>query len=136
MGQAYETRNPRERPSKWRAQITYVHAVDISPDPARFATAAGGDNKASIWNIIIGERLVGPLQDNGYIAGVPFSPNGERIATAVRGRSIHVFDSRNGDQLLTINASIPSGNPIPSLVWSNNGQQFFAASSGRKNQVF
>jgi WD40 repeat protein len=115
----------------------YVHAVDISPESARFATATGGgDNKASIWKIITGEKLVGPLQHDGYIAGIQFFPNGEHIATAVRGRSIHVFDSRNGDQLITINASMPSGNPIPSLAWSNNGQQIFAASSGRKIKSF
>jgi WD40 repeat protein len=60
-------------------------------------------------------------------------PNGEHIATAVRGR---VFDSRNGDQLITIDASIPLGNPISPLAWSNDGRQFFAVSSGRKIKSF
>ena len=49
----------------------YVGAVDISPESTRFATATGtGDNKASIWNIITGERLVGPIQHDNYIAGI------------------------------------------------------------------
>ena len=99
----------------------FVGAVDISPDSTRFATAAGG-HKASTWNIITGERLVGPLQHDGYIAGIKFSPNGEHVATAVEDCSIRVFDSRNGDQLITIKTDIPSLSSLTPLAWSNNGQ--------------
>ena len=112
----------------------YVHAVDISPESTRFATCGGG-HKASIWNIITGERLVSPLQHDGYIAGIKFSPNGEHIATA-NHNSIRVFDSRNGDQLVTIKTKIPSWSAITPFAWSNNGQQFFAASSDRKIRSF
>ena len=116
-----------------------VNAVDISPESTRFATAAGGhdDNKAaSIWNIITGERLVGPLQHDNCIIGIKFSPNGEHIATAIVNRSIHVLDSRNGDQLITIKTDIPGSWPSTPLAWSNNGQQVFAASRGRKTKSF
>ena len=44
--------------------IDYVGAVDISPGSTRFTTAAGvysDDKAASIWDIVTGERLVGPL---------------------------------------------------------------------------
>jgi WD40 repeat protein len=112
-----------------------VGAVDISPESTKFATATD-DNYASIWNIITGERLVGPLQHDDYIAGITFSPSGEHIATAVAGQSIRVFDSRNGDQLIIIKTDIPSRSPITPLAWSNNGQQFFTASSGRKIKSF
>jgi WD40 repeat protein len=117
----------------------FVGAVDISPESTRFATTTGrSDYKASIWNIITGERLVGPLQHDGYVAGIKFSPNGEYIATAVRDSddSICVFDSRNGDQLVTIKTDIPSRAPITPLAWSNDGQQFFAASNGRTIKSF
>ena len=117
----------------------YVAAVDISLESTRFATAAGGegDNKrASIWNIFTGERLIGPLQHDGYIAGIKFSPNGEHIATAVRGHSIRVFNSRNGNQLTSIKTDIPAWWLLTPLAWSNNGQQFFAASSDRKIKSF
>ena len=81
-----------------------VGAVDISPDSARFSTAVGrgSGHKASIWNIITGERLVGPLQHDRHIAGIKFSPDGKHIATAVRNNYIRVFDSRTGDQLIII----------------------------------
>ena len=114
-----------------------VGAVDISPESTRFATATGtGDNKASIWNIITGERLVGPIQHDNYIAGIKFSPNGKHIATEAQDHSIRVFDSRNGDQLITIKTGIPSWSPITPFAWSNNGKQIFTASSGRKIKSF
>jgi WD40 repeat protein len=115
----------------------YVGAVDISPESTRFAAGTGGsDNKASIWNIITGERLVGPLQHDGYIAGIKFSPNGDHIATLARGQSIRVFDSRNGDQLIAIKTDISSRSPMTPLAWSDNGEQIFIASSDHKIKSF
>jgi WD40 repeat protein len=107
-----------------------VRAVDISPESSRFATGAGGEagNNASIWNIITGERLVGPIQHVNTITGIKFSPNGEHIATANKD-SIRVFDSRNGDQLTTIKTDIPNRSPMTPLAWSYDGQQIFTASS-------
>jgi WD40 repeat protein len=114
----------------------FVGAVDISPESTRFATAAGrSDYNASIWNIITGERLVGPLQHDNAITGIKFSPNGEHIATASND-SICVFDSRNGDQLITIKTDIPHWSPMTPLAWSYDGQQIFVASSARKIKSF
>ena len=76
------------------------------------------------------------LQHDGYIAGLKFSPNGEHIATAARDYSIRVFDSRNGDQLITIKTDVSPSSPSTTLAWSNNGQQVFAASRGHKTKSF
>ena len=108
---------PREKAIEVEGTV-YVGAVDISSDSTRFATASSagggeGDNNASIWNIITGERLIGPLQ-HVNIAGIKFSPNGEHIASAVEERSILAFDSHNGDQLCTIKTDIPIWSPVDS----------------------
>ena len=117
-----------------------VNAVDISPESTRFATGTGqkkSDYKACIWNIITGERLVGPLPHDGRLAAIKFSPNGKHVATANDGSiQVRVFDSRNGDQLITINARIPSWGAITPLAWSNNGEHLFVASSDRKIKSF
>jgi WD40 repeat protein len=113
----------------------YVRAVDISPESTRFATAAGAVHTASIWDIITGKRLVGPLQQDSYTNGIKFSPNGEHVATA-SDDSIRVFDSRNGNQLITIDVRIRRWGATTPLAWSNNGQQLFAASSDRKIKAF
>ena len=112
----------------------YVGAVDVSPESTRFATTA--DYKASIWNIITGERLVGPLTHYYSLVGIKFSPNGERIATAVINHSISIFDSRNGDHIITIETPMSPWVPSTPLAWSNNGQHLFAASGDRKIKSF
>jgi len=113
---------------------TDVDTVDISPDSTRFATGTGmGGKKASItiWNILTGERLVGPLQHDGPVRVVKFSPNGERIAAVCpANNSIHVFDSHSGDQLVKINniGIFSLWASITPLAWSSNQQQIFVAS--------
>ena len=113
--------------------IETVVAVDISPDSTRFATCTGvSDNKATIWDILTGERLVGPLLHLGEITGVAFSPTGEQIATAGgQYQCIRIFDSRNGDQLITIGSLIEPPyeySPSSSVAWSKDGKQIFAQS--------
>ena len=113
-----------------------VFAVDISLDSARFST---GTNKAevSIWSMTKGERLVGPLQHDEQVTGTRFSPNGEQIATACyRGSRIRVFDSRSGDELITIDTTTPQVAAITPLAWSSDGQRIFAASESDKISSF
>ena len=114
----------------------YVGAVDVSPDSTRFATGTY-DQAASIWNIVTGERLVGPLQHDGYVVGVKFSPNGKRVATACGDSLIRIFDNHNGDQLIVIKANLEVlWLPVTPLAWSSNGEQIFAASGNNKIMAF
>jgi WD40 repeat protein len=118
-------------------RTNFVCTVDISPESTWFTTGTGRDDyNASIWNIITGERLVGPLQHHGYIAGIKFSPNGKHIATVARDNIIRIFDNHNGDQLIAIKTDIPSWSPMTPLAWSNNGQQVFTACSYHKIKSF
>ena len=113
-----------------------VWTVDVSPESTRFATGTGGtDNSASIWSITTGRRLVGPLRHDNYITGVRFSPDGQHFATACAGKSIRIFDSQTGDNLVTIKTDIPSRVPPP-LAWSSDGQQIFATSQDKKFRTF
>ena len=113
-----------------------VWAVDVSPDSTRFAT--GTEEDASIWSISSGERLVGPLalkHDSPFVRGIRFSPNGMHIASASRD-SIHVFDSRTGDELINIKTTAPSLLINTPLAWSNDGRQLFAVSNDKKIKAF
>jgi len=123
---------------------TGINTVDISPDSTRFATGTTvpNDKKSSIaiWNVLTGERVVGPLQHDGFaISGVKFSPNGERIATVCPAEnSLRVFDSHNGDQLVRINhigLSKTRWIAITPLAWSSN-QHIFVASGSKTIMSF
>ena len=113
----------------------WVSAVDISPDSTRFATGTG-DHKVSIWSTTTGMRLVGPLQHDDTVTGIRFSPNGEHIATAYYGGPVCVFDSRNGDALITIDTTTPESPVITPLAWSSDSRQIFAISYDKKIKSF
>ena len=132
--------NIQEKSVEVEGTVT-VGAVDISPTCTRFDTGASGHGardgyRASIWNITTGERLVGPLQHDSWISGIKFSPNGAHIATAVRDDSIRVFDSRTGDQLITIKANISEWTMSTPLAWSPSGKRLFSVSSDGKINAF
>ena len=115
----------------------YVHAVDVSPESTRFATAAGMQvRKMSIWSITTGERLVGPLELDGEVKGIKFSPDSGRIAIACED-SIQIFDSYNGDQLITTKNLLPppDWSAITPIVWPFDGR-LFATSEGGKIKSF
>ena len=110
-------------------------AVDVSPDSTRFATGTD-KSEVSIWSITAGERLVGPLQHDNNVNGTKFSPSGEKIATACYRGSIRIFDSRNGDKLVTIDTQTPNIGAITPLAWSSDGQRVFATSNDDKIRSF
>ena len=114
-----------------------VFAVDISPDSTRFATGTGaGHYKVGIWSIKTGKRLVGPLQHGNRVTGVRFSPTAEHIATAYYGGPVRVFDSRNGDVLITLDTKTPAITATTPLVWSGDGRRIFATSKDNTIKSF
>ena len=116
---------------------TTVRAVDVSPDSTRFATGTGvDDNKASVWSITTGLRLVGPLIHDNDVTGIRFSPSGEHIATSSQSSSVRIFDSRNGDQLIDIATTSPQMWPFIPLAWSNDGHRIFSVSDDYKIKSF
>ena len=114
---------------------SYVDAVDVSPDSTRFATAARTSKNASIWSISTGERLVGPLLEHGSdVVGIKFSPDGRHVAAACPG-SIHISDSYNGDQLITIQNRLARGSLVTRIAWLSDAR-LFAMSEGGKIKSF
>ncbi|KAF8556859.1 hypothetical protein OG21DRAFT_1482770 [Imleria badia] len=109
-----------------------IFSVDVSPDSTKLATGAR-DKLAFIWSMTTGEQLVGPLRHDGVVVTVRFSPNGDRLATAVfknpGAESIRIYKSDNGHQLLDIPFAA-QGHPVSALTWSAGGLQIFAIAFG------
>lgn len=114
-----------------------VAAVDMAPDSTRFATGiADSDATASIWSVVTGQRLVGPLQHDDDVIDIKFSPNGQHIATACYRGSIRVFDTTNSDLLVNIMTTIPSRVPNTPIAWSNDGERIFAVCDNNQAKSF
>ena len=115
-----------------------VYSADVAPNCTWFATGTNGN--ASIWNIATGERLVGLLGHGGAVRGVKFSPDGGRIATAssdsADDRAIRIFDSYNGDQLISIENPMSVVYPSTPIAWSVDSQRLFATSKDNKIKLF
>ena len=119
-----------------------VFAMDVSPDSTKLVT--GSYNKtACIWNITTGEQFVSPLQHDGVVMAVRFSPHGGRIATATAAendkdektaKSIRIYDSGNGLLLVQLDTPCMNNGSMISLAWTSDGRQLFAASYGRVKQ--
>ncbi|KAF8556849.1 WD40 repeat-like protein, partial [Imleria badia] len=122
----------REKVLDIHGHTSSVVSVDVSPDSTKFATGSC-DKLAFIWSMVTGEQLVGPLRHDGYVATVRFSPNGDRLATAVfknpGAESIRIYKSDNGHQLLDIPFKAQSY-PSSSFTWSTDGGQLFAVAYG------
>ena len=114
-----------------------VVAVDASPDSTRFAVGiTRPDNQASIWSMKTGRRLVGPLQHDDEVTGIKFSQDGELVATACSEGSVRIFNSRKGDELVTINTAIPEWSPITPFAWSSDSQRILSACRDNKIRAF
>ena len=115
-----------------------VLSVDIAPECTKFAT--GTYTEVTIWSITSGKKLLGLLEhSNGVnlnVRGVKFSPDGGRLATACEGDStIRIFDTHNGDQLISIENPLPGDSYLP-IVWSAHGQRLFAISKDYQIKPF
>ena len=106
-----------------------VCAVDVSSDSTRFASGSH-DSTVRIFSIISGIRLVPPLQHDGPVTGVKFSPDGCRIASITHSNpSVRVYDAHSGNKLFDFPINV-TWTPTTPLAWSSDGQQVFAASPG------
>ena len=80
---------------------------------------------------------MGPLQHDGWVVAVRFSPNGDCVATATAAedendektaKSIRIYDSANGQRLVLFDIPFMVARIMTSLAWTSDGHQLFVAS--------
>ena len=93
-----------------RDDIKEINGVDFSPDSTRLVSAS--DNRtATIWDIATRKR-VQTLQHDDWVRAAKYSPQGDRIATAIHN-SFRVWDSNDGRLLVDIKVRV--------TPWYNTG---------------
>ena len=103
-----------------------INGVDFSPDSTRLVSASW-NGTASIWDIATGKR-VQTLQHVDWVTAAKYSPQGDRIATAIHN-SVRVWDSNDGRLLVKTTVGYSLTN---TCLWSNN--HLFVASGDKIEQ--
>jgi WD40 repeat protein len=93
--------------------------VAFAPDSKTLVTA-GGDG-AAVWNLRSREKILS-LSSGGTLAGVAFSADGSRIATAGEDRRARIWDAETGLELLKL--ELP--NAVTSIAFSPDGTELAA----------
>jgi WD40 repeat protein/serine/threonine protein kinase len=78
-------------------------AIALSPDGARLATGGTAIDKAiEVWDTQMGKGVMTLRGHDAEIWSVAFSPNGKRIVSASKDRTVKIWDAASGAELLTI----------------------------------
>jgi WD40 repeat protein/serine/threonine protein kinase len=62
-----------------KGHLRSVHAVAISPDGNRLATAAGGAESVKLWDMRTHQELITLASESAIMVGLVFSPDGNKI---------------------------------------------------------
>lgn len=77
-----------------------VLSVAFSPNADERLLASGGEDEAAlIWNLGSGKIVHVLDEHNGAINRVSFSPDGSRLATASRDKTVNIWDVKTGELL-------------------------------------
>ncbi len=62
----------------------------------------GTQCEVKVWNVVRGEELLEIKGHKSHVHNVAFSPDGKRLATVSRDRTLKVWDAKTGEELLSM----------------------------------
>jgi WD40 repeat protein len=115
-----------------------VRAIKVGEAPVRIAfqpdgeqLAAGQNGKLTLWNVTNGKAGLA-LQDVVHDGGWSFSPDGTQLATANQDKTVTVWDTASGDEVLSFSpgGDEPLANPLAVLAWTPGGEALLGVERG------
>jgi WD40 repeat protein len=98
-----------------------VRAVAFAPTGRTLATASGaGTTQFTLWDLDREQPVVRFTGHVGMVTRMSFSPDGRRLASGVFDRTVKVWDTADGRELLTLGGQgeAPRGAFLsPEVVW-------------------
>jgi WD40 repeat protein/tRNA A-37 threonylcarbamoyl transferase component Bud32 len=105
--------------------------VAFSPDGRRLIVA--GFAELEVWDLTTGQDLLVLPGHNRSLSGLAVSPDGLRLASAGRDRTIKLFEAASGRELRTL---LGHSDFIGAIAFSPDGRQLASASADRIVKVW
>jgi WD40 repeat protein len=74
-----------------KGHLRSIHALDISPDGRRLATAGGGDESVKLWDIRTHQELITLSGEGSMVNQLAFSPDGNKIVGLNSEGQLHIW---------------------------------------------
>ncbi|MBI5385254.1 MAG: protein kinase [Verrucomicrobia bacterium] len=74
-----------------KGHLRSIHALDISPDGQRLATAGGGDESLKLWDVRAHQELITLSGEGSMMNQLAFSPDGNKIVGLNNDGGLHIW---------------------------------------------
>ncbi len=120
------------RDGRASARYTFMSAVAVSPDGARFVTASA-DGTARVWDALSGRPVTAALKNYRSVSSAAFSPDGARILTTGWDHKARVWDAATGK---VIAAMTGHRDAVVGAAFSPDGTRAATASADKTARVW
>ena len=107
-----------------RGHESYVHAVAVSPDGSRIATASA-DHTLRIWDAVRGEPLQVRPGHTDIVLALCYSPDGKRLASGSADGTTRIWSTTDSSEPLVLKGS---GEWITALAFSPDSRRLAVGS--------
>jgi WD40 repeat protein len=82
-----------------KGDLRSIHALDISPDGQRLATAGGGDESVKLWDMRTHQELVTLAGEGSMIRLLAFSADGNKIVGMNNLGQLHIWNAPSWEEI-------------------------------------
>jgi WD40 repeat protein len=87
-----------------KGHLRSIHALDISPDGLRLATAGGGDETLKLWDLRTHQELITLSGEGSMMNRLLFSPDGNKLVGLNNEGRLHIWRAPTWEEVRTAEA--------------------------------
>jgi WD40 repeat protein len=88
-----------------KGHLRSIHALDISPDGQRLATAGGGDESVKLWDLRTHQELITLSGEGSMMNRLLFSPDGNKLVGLNSEGQLHIWRAPSWEEVRAAEAA-------------------------------